>query len=109
MSDNYESIFTGDQVDEAIRKASLLNDQTLIVTDNTDNNVSTDKHGFIPKLPGSGSLVFTGDGTYKTLEEIGVSVSWENISNIPVAVSSLSSGSIGSEYLGITTICGGSF
>lgn len=107
--DRYESEFTGEQVDDAIRKAALLNDQTLVVTDNSVNDVSTEKHGFMSKLPGSGSVVYTGDGTYKSLEDIGVTVPWENVSNVPTGVAALGSGSIGSEYLGVTTICGGNF
>lgn len=47
---------TGDQV--------LPTDQTITITDNTTNNASASKHGWLPKLSGSSSDVLKGDGTW---------------------------------------------
>jgi hypothetical protein len=39
-------------------------ESALIISDNTINNATASKHGFLPKLSGSSSDVFKGDGSY---------------------------------------------
>ncbi len=47
---------------------SLVTDATLPTTDVTTNNASTSKHGFLPKLPGSGYYIIKGDGTLSEVQ-----------------------------------------
>ena len=42
-------------------------DANLITSDVTTNNVSSSKHGFMPKLPNTGSAFFRDDGTWQSL------------------------------------------
>lgn len=46
-------------------------DANLIVSDITTNNVTTLKHGFVPKLPGSATQFFNGAGNYVTISGTG--------------------------------------
>lgn len=47
-------------------------DANLVVSDIATNNVSTLKHGFAPKLPGSATQFFNGQGNYVTISGTGV-------------------------------------
>lgn len=44
-----------------------LSESALALTDVTTNNVSTSKHGFVPKAPNSTSQYLRGDGTWATI------------------------------------------
>jgi len=44
--------------------ASTPTDSSIVVTDNTSNNVSTSAHGFAPKLPNEATKYLDGTGVY---------------------------------------------
>ena len=43
---------------------AIITDANLTTTDITTNNVSTSKHGFVPKAPNDTTKVLIGDGTF---------------------------------------------
>lgn len=52
------TIKTGQIRDAAVTEAKIG------LSDNTTNNVSITKHGFVPKAPNNSSQVLLGDGTW---------------------------------------------
>lgn len=55
---------------------STIAESNITLVDNTTNNSTTSKHGFLPKLSGSVDDVFRGDGTFsKVIECIALSPS----------------------------------
>lgn len=53
-------------------KSNVIAEQ-ITLTDDTINNSSINKHGFVPKLSGSPTDVFYGDGTWKNITPTGIS------------------------------------
>jgi len=50
-------------------------DENIIVTDVTDNDVSTTAHGFAPKLPDDSTKFLDGTGNYDTVKDTDLSLS----------------------------------
>jgi hypothetical protein len=68
----------------------------LSLTDNTTNDVSTTKHGFVPKAPNDTSKYFRGDGTWATIPN---TVPDYSAGNVLVGSSSKESSSSSSSYV----------
>lgn len=54
----------GTSADLSADRTFTVTDANLSTSDITDNNVSTTKHGFAPKLPNNTTQFLRGDGTY---------------------------------------------
>lgn len=50
----------------ALAVLSAVTEAEITLADNTTNNVSTSKHGFVPKAPNDATKVLLGDGTWGT-------------------------------------------
>jgi len=50
-------------------------DENILVTDVTNNDVSTSAHGFTPKLPDDATKFFDGTGVYDTVKDSDLSLS----------------------------------
>lgn len=50
-------------------------DENIIISDVTDNDVSTSAHGFAPKLPDDDTKFFDGEGNYDTVKDSDLSLS----------------------------------
>ncbi len=59
-----------------------VTDQTIEITDNTTNNATTGKHGFLPKLPGGTTVFLDGDGNFSTPAGSGDMSKAENLSGL---------------------------
>ncbi len=47
--------------------AAVVHDTQIIFTDNTTNDASASKHGFVPKLSGDVNQYYAGDGTFTNI------------------------------------------
>lgn len=68
-----ESAGGGSYVSKSVTGANikaLVTDANLTTTDITTNNVSTSKHGFVPKAPNSTVQFLRGDATWAAIPEI---------------------------------------
>lgn len=64
-----ESAGGGTYVSKSVTGANvkaLVTDANLVTSDITTNNVSTSKHGFVPKAPNDGLKFLRGDGTWSS-------------------------------------------
>lgn len=52
---------------EASVKAASITEAMQVLADNTTNDVSTTKHGYVPKAPNDTSKYLRGDGTWATV------------------------------------------
>ena len=50
--------------DSQVKTLLSIADTDISFTDNTTNNVSASKHGYMPKYPNNTSTFFRGDGSY---------------------------------------------
>lgn len=50
----------------AVVKAATITEAKMILADNTTNDVSISKHGFVPKAPNDTTKFLRGDGTWAT-------------------------------------------
>lgn len=63
----YEPLITGadaNTVWHGNKSFSQVVEADMLLTDNTTNNVSTLRHGFMSKLPGGTTIFYRGDGTF---------------------------------------------
>lgn len=73
---------THTQIDSHIANTSnphSTSDANLVVSDIATNNVSTLKHGFAPKLSGSATQYFNGQGNYVTISGTGVPSGYSSV------------------------------
>lgn len=63
IAENSIAGYTSKSITGANIKA-IITDANLTTTDVTTNNVSTSKHGFVPKAPNDTSKILIGDGTF---------------------------------------------
>ena len=59
-------------------------DENLVVSDVTDNDVSTSAHGFAPKLPDDATKFFNGTGTYDTVKDTDLSLTNVTDNNVSI-------------------------
>ncbi len=60
---------------DKITVANLVKDSVLSTSDITTNDVSTTKHGFVPKAPNDTSKFLRGDGTWATGSSATITIS----------------------------------
>lgn len=65
-----------------------LPETSLTLSDNTTNNVSTTKHGFIPKLPNDATKFFNGVGAWSTPSGSGGASAFTGLSDVPTSYTS---------------------
>jgi hypothetical protein len=80
-----ESAGGGSYVSKSVTGANikaLVTDANLTTTDITTNNVSTAKHGFVPKAPNDATQFLDGTGAFDTVKDTDLSLSDNTTNNV---------------------------
>lgn len=82
-----ESAGGGSYVSKSVTGANikaLVTDANLTTTDITTNNVSTSKHGFVPKAPNNATQFLDGTGAFDTVKDSDLSTSDITTNNVSI-------------------------
>lgn len=83
-----ESAGGGSYVSKSVTGANikaLVTDANLTTTDITTNNVSTSKHGFVPKAPNDATQFLDGTGAFDTVKDTDLSLSDNTTNDVSAA------------------------
>ena len=83
-----ESAGGGSYVSKSVTGANikaLVTDANLTTTDITTNNVSTAKHGFVPKAPNDATQFLDGTGAFDTVKDTDLSLSDNTTNDVSAA------------------------
>lgn len=83
-----ESAGGGSYVSKSVTGANikaLVTDANLTTTDITTNNVSTTKHGFVPKAPNDATQFLDGTGAFDTVKDTDLSLSDNTTNDVSAA------------------------
>lgn len=72
-----------------VQSSSAASDRNLIISDITNNDVSTSKHGFTPKAPNSAGKFLRGDATWAGTLSSSVVVNFNPLANTDLTSSTL--------------------